>query len=37
MIRDSGDYVERAAMVIRTKGFVTSTGDPDNDGLAYVY
>jgi hypothetical protein len=37
MIRDSGDYVERAAMVIRTKGFVTSTGDPDYDGLAYVY
>jgi len=24
-------------MVIRTKGFATSTGDPDYDGLAYVY
>ncbi len=24
-------------MVIRTKGFATSTGDPDDDGLAYVY
>lgn len=24
-------------MVIRTKGFATSPGDPDYDGLAYVY
>jgi hypothetical protein len=24
-------------MVIRTKGFATSTGDPDYDGLAYIY